>query len=254
MIYFACRSDPGRRHNENQDRWYADPDRNIFLVADGMANAIASQMVVDLLPLLLEDLPLASADPTDPAYHEQLQALLRDLSRQVLQEMVEHDELGLGTTLVLVLVHEPKALVVHVGDSRVYLYRSGRLEPLTRDHSLVQHLLDEGVISPEDARRARSNGGPTRFLGQVDEVEAGLRVIELHTGDQLLLCSDGLTEMIEETAIQETFERRLCPEDTCAHLVDAANAAGGWDNVTVLILAVNAEGTPGAAANLSPGG
>src|SRR5262249_30621548 len=153
-------------YNDNQDRWYADLQRGFFLIADGMANDIAPQMVVDRLPLLLKDMLVWGDELAGEAFQERLQLGLRELNEQVYEEMAACGELGLGTTLVLVLVREPLALLAHIGDSRAYRFRDGALQQLTRDHSLVQRLLDQGLISEDDARKARSNGGPTRFLGQ----------------------------------------------------------------------------------------
>jgi protein phosphatase len=238
MIHYACQSHPGLLHNDNQDRWYADPLRRFFLVTDGMANDIAPELVVKRLPYVLDVALSYDDDPASENLHNCLQLALRELNEQVYEEMAARGELGLGTTLVLVFVREPRALVAHIGDSRVYLFRDEVLQPLTRDHSLLQRLLDQGLVSEEEARRARSNGGPTRFLGQSDEVEAELNLVEISDGDQLLLCSDGLTEMLSDEEIQAVFQKEMCPEDTCEQLVDAANAAGGRDNVTVLVVRV----------------
>lgn len=236
MIRFAGRSDPGRRHHDNQDRWFADADAGVFLVTDGMANDIAPQLVVDHLPDMLAELPFDEQILTQPQFHEQLQDIFRKLNEIVYDRMVEAGELGLGTTLVLVLARAPRVLISHMGDSRAYLYQQQNLRQLTRDHSLLERLVDKGIISAEEAKNSRTNGGPTRYLGQSGNPKAAIQLLELCAGDQLLLCTDGLTEMLSDEEIQSVFEEHLDPDVTCKHLINAANDAGGRDNITVLIL------------------
>lgn len=237
-LRYGCVSDTGRTHEENQDRWLADPEHGLFLVTDGMANAIAPQAVIDQLPEMLHEV-LIHEDPVNNAgIHQLLRGQLADLSQRVHALMVRYGEQGLGATLVLTLVREHGALIAHLGDSRVYLFRGGKLTPLTRDHSLMNELVDRGVISEEDALTSRDSGGPTRFLGMANRAEAELQMVDLQTGDSLLLCSDGLTGMLTNLQIQVILQRQLPPQDTCQSLVDAANEAGGTDNITVLVVEV----------------
>lgn len=237
-LRYSCVSDPGRTHKENQDRWLADPERGLFLVTDGMANDVAPQAVIEQLPEMLQEV-LIHEDPVSNArMHETLREQLAVLSQRVYAIMSRHGDLGLGATLVLALVRENRALIAYLGDSRVYLFRGGKLTPLTRDHSLVNELLDRGVISREDALTSRDSGGPTRFLGMANRAEAELQMVDLQTGDRLLLCSDGLTGMLSDLQIEEILRHPLPPQETCQALVDAANEAGGTDNITVLVVEV----------------
>src|SRR5207237_871086 len=117
--------------------------------------------------------------------------------------MRQFGEMGLGATLVLALLRGDKALLAHLGDSRGYLLRSGELEPLTRDHSYMQELVDRGVVSAEEAAAASSNGGPNRYLGMSGTAQPDIQIFDLCEGDRLLLCSDGLTAMLTDDGIRD---------------------------------------------------
>jgi protein phosphatase len=233
-VRHACLSDPGLTHSANEDRWLADPDQGLYLVADGMADERPAQLAVDHLPRLLRNHLAETDDLDDPLVPAGVRAAVAELSEQV------RDQESSGSTLVLALVRGGRALLAHLGDSRIYLYRRGQLRRLTRDHSLVQEMVDQGVLTEQEAERRRSNGGPTRFLGMWGEPEANVQLLDLAAGDRLLLCSDGLTEMLRDDELHAILGPEPEPAEACRRLVAAANAAGGRDNVTVLILAAGA--------------
>jgi protein phosphatase len=146
---------------------------------------------------------------------------------------------GMGTTLVMALFRDNKVTVAHVGDSRLYVLREGRLTPLTRDHSLLQEQLDSGIITPEQARLSQNRNLVTRALGVDPVVEADIRDVEVKPGDLYLLCSDGLNDMVEDAAIAQCLTD--CSESLAAladRLVAMANDAGGRDNVSVILVRV----------------
>jgi protein phosphatase len=237
-ILHACLSDRGLTHAGNEDRWLIDPDLGLHVVADGMADERPAQLVVDRLPDLLR---VALADVVsldDPGAAEQVRAALAELNEEA------RDPDSSGSTVVLALIRERRALLAHLGDSRIYLLRAGRLRPQTRDHSLTQKMVDQGVLTPEDAARARSNGGPTRFIGMWGDAVADVRLLDLRPGDRLLLCSDGLTAMLPDEDLQDILARESEPAAACRRLIDAANAAGGEDNITALVLAVPGDAAP----------
>jgi protein phosphatase len=240
-VRFACVSHEGQTHTANEDRWLADPPHGLYLVSDGMANDIAPEVVLNRLPEFLADILVADINLGDAGLQQSLGTALEQLNQLVREVMRTCGELGLGATLVLVLVRGGQALVAHLGDSRVYLCRSGALQLVTRDHSLVQELLDRGVISAEEAAAARSNGGPTRFLGMHGVATADIQVLDLHDADRLLLCSDGLTEMLTDGDIERLMAAPSEPQAICQELVDAANAAGGLDNITALVIEIGAK-------------
>jgi protein phosphatase len=239
-ITFACHSDRGRTHSLNDDRWYADPGLGLFIVSDGMAVAEPAQLVVDLLPGLIEDRLGGESNPLEETTAAAVRSAIAEASRQVHTIALESPEsswLGLGATVALALVRWPLALLAHLGDSRIYLHRCGRLQALTRDHSFVEYMVETGKLTRAQADRSAFNGGPTRFAGMADEAVADTRIIELRERDRLLLCSDGLTSMVNESAIQGILNAHLETQAACRALVDAANEAGGADNITVIVVA-----------------
>src|SRR5262249_5529235 len=151
-----------------------------------MADERPAQMIVDRLPGLLHKKLGGMSELNDPRTGRQVQAAITVVSEQVRERMTG------GSTLVLVLVRGRRALVAHLGDSRVYLLCKGDLEALTRDHSYVEEEIERGVLTRAEADRLQFNGGPTRFVGMWGEPEAGQRLLDLQPGDRLLLCSDGL--------------------------------------------------------------
>jgi protein phosphatase len=244
-ITYACLSDPGRSHAENQDRWLADPEAGLFFVADGMADERPAQRIIERLPALLRSRLSGDAPLHEASTLAQLQAALVELNDEV-----RHPEVS-GSTLVLALIGGYRSLIVHLGDSRAYLLRQAALHRLTTDHSRVQAMLDGGILTPAEADAMRSNGGPTRFIGMWGEPLADVRPLELCPDDRLLLCSDGLTGMLSDADILTIMRQSHAPQDACRRLVAAANAAGGDDNITALVIAVAASGTSGQP--LQPG-
>jgi serine/threonine protein phosphatase PrpC len=240
-ISFACLSDRGRTHPGNEDRWFADPDVGLFLVADGMAFAEPAQLVVDHLPEMLR-----RTLTKDGALHEEtvqhVRETLRELSRLVREVALSKpggaEWLGLGATLVLLIVRPNQALIAHLGDSRIYRFRAGRLERLTRDHSMKEELIAAGRVDPADAHLIPKWAGPTRFVGMAEEAEADVHLIDAAPDDRLLLCSDGLPTMLADSEIAAILLAHSDPAQICRTLVDAANAAGGKDNITALLVAI----------------
>ncbi len=236
-ISHAALSDPGRQHEDNQDRWYVDAAQGLYLVSDGMAEDISPQIVVDTLPGLLHTAIGGIDDLVAEPAPRQVRGALAVVSRKVREESQRRAREMLGATVVLALVRGARALVAHLGDSRAYLLRAGKLERLTRDHSALERMIELGWIKAEDAR-GRGNGGPTRYAGMRDEAVADVRCVDLQAGDRLLLCSDGLTEMLDDEVIGPLLDPALTPEQNCERLVAAANAAGGEDNITVVVIAL----------------
>jgi protein phosphatase len=238
----AGRTDRGRVRTQNEDRWHADPLLGLFLVADGMggrfAGALAAQKVVDRLPALVQA-SLAGVEVPSARATERLSEVLTELSEQVRQESEGQPGLeGMGATVVLALVRQAWSLIAHLGDSRAYLLRAGCLEQLTKDHTIVQLLLEIGEISQEEAPHHPARSQVTRYVGMPGEVLPDVQTVELCPGDRLLLCSDGLTGMVDDAAILAILQKKRVPATLCRHLVLAANAAGGIDNITAVVVAV----------------
>ncbi|MGF1579527.1 MAG: PP2C family protein-serine/threonine phosphatase [Gemmataceae bacterium] len=234
----TCVTDVGKQKAVNEDRWFADPERGLYVVADGMANDLAPQELVDRLPELFNELVENTDLISTQEFAQEVHDRINQLNLFVHQQMVESQEAGLGTTLVLAIFKAPTVLLSHVGDSRAYFYRNDKLDQITIDHSFLQSMLDRGLITAEEAE-THGNGGPTQFLGMENPVFPGICTFAMEPGDRLLLCTDGLTEMVSDEGILSVFQRRTEPEEICQELVDVSNQAGGRDNVTVLILAAD---------------
>ena len=143
---------------------------------------------------------------------------------------------GMGTTVVVALVLAREVLIAHLGDSRAYAWRAGRLQRLTRDHSLVQQDIDAGLLSEADARTSRYGHLVTRALGVMPQVEPELSHWLLEQGDRILLCSDGLTDMLSDASLESLFDANLPLAQLQEALIGAANAAGGKDNIGVVLI------------------
>ena len=236
-------TDCGRVRSVNEDAYFADPHRGLFLVSDGMggeqAGALASKIVVEVLPQMLRQRTEGWYKLPESEAMEKMRVVLSELSEQVRQRTEGQPGLdGMGATAVLALVRGRRALIAHMGDSRAYLFRKGRLERLTKDHSVVQLLVDSGDISPEEAHAHPARGQLTRFVGMKGEPLPQVRDLGLELGDRLLLCTDGLTNMVGDERLSPLLAGRRSLQRACKALITAANSAEGKDNITALLIGV----------------
>jgi protein phosphatase len=217
---------------------------HLFLVADGMggheAGEVASALSVTtveafVLHLLHRFSNLEAAD--EQGVLADLRQAVQRADARLFEEVALHPEFaGMGTTLTLALASGRRLFVLHAGDSRCYLFRGGQLRQLTEDHTFVAELARRGVISPEDARRHRLRHVVTNVLGGGEAgVQVEVQKVELEPGDAVLLCSDGLTEMLDDARIAAVLTEGAGPQAACERLVAEANEAGGRDNVTAVI-------------------
>jgi protein phosphatase len=231
-FHYAARSDVGLVRSENQDSGYAGP--HLLAMADGMGGHaggdIASSTVIGAL-VDLDDEALGSSEASE--------ALLRRISRanDELAEMVKTDPSlnGMGTTLIAILRSRNKLVMAHIGDSRAYLARDGELRQITKDHSFVQSLVDEGRITAEEATGHPQRSLVTRVLTGQEDDEPDLAVREARSGDRYLIASDGLTDYVATDTIAEVMLSGMPPGPTADRLVDLALKAGAPDNVTIVI-------------------
>ena len=229
-------SDAGRIREDNQDMFVARPDLGIALLADGMggtrAGGVAAEIAVDAalehLTGVLKREPLKGGDLAA--------AVKMANSRVVGMSNAVSAYRGMGTTLVATAIHGDKGLIAHVGDSRAYRLRGEVLHQVTKDHSLVQEWVDAGVISAEEARTAPNRNVITRAIGAKPSVEADVTEIDIADDDTFILCSDGLTGMLADDQIAAALMRTADLAEAAAALVQAANEAGGTDNVTVVLI------------------
>jgi len=232
-----------RRINQDAFGRFDAPARGetLLVVADGLGGhrggEVASRMAVELLG------PLVCAG--DDAPERRLARAIGEANRQIHEEArADYTLEGMGTTVVCLLLRRPpgarrsaapSAWVAHVGDSRLYRLRAGALAALTEDHSLVATLVREGVIRPEEARTDPRKNQILRALGVRKDVEVDVAALDAAPGDRFLLCSDGLHGLIEEPEIRALVEAVADPEAAVAGLIEAANRAGGTDNVTCML-------------------
>jgi len=236
----AVLSDRGRWRHRNEDAAVVRPEKRLYAVADGMgghvAGDIASRTAVERLDTAL-DAGVAAAPAMDAA--DRLRRAIASANAAVL-ERAEHeaDKRGMGTTIAALLaLHDDATCVIgHIGDSRVYRLRRGVLDLLTTDHTWVQERVAAGELTAVEARAHPYSSVLTRVLGLPDVGAADITVADVTAGDTFLLCTDGLTGMLEERDLVDILARAEPADALAAELVDAANARGGLDNITVVVL------------------
>jgi PPM family protein phosphatase len=235
----AGQTDTGRRRRQNEDAFVCEPP--LFAVADGMGGAQAGELASRLAAAAIEEGGVAIQG------EEGVAGVVRTANARIFEHSVrDPNAAGMGTTATVALVDEEAetATLAHVGDSRAYRYRDGLLEQLTTDHSLVGELVRSGRLTEDEAAVHPHRSVITRALGTEADVDVDTLTIDLRAGDLVLLCSDGLSAMVREDEIVRLLEAaRSDPHDAAAALIAAANAAGGEDNVTVVLFEL-AEGEP----------
>jgi PPM family protein phosphatase len=240
-IDYAGLSDTGRRRTSNQDRWGISPEQGLFIVADGVASSshgdLAAEMVVQRLPTYLQR-HFGSVGLDDPSAPERLGGAIAEISKDLRSGADDPELAGASTTVVAVVVQGLRALVGHLGDSRGYLYRGQRLYRLTRDHSLIQALIDVGEVEPEDARGHPSRSVITRHVGMAPPAHPDVSPVDLAPSDRMLLCSDGLHGVLDDAAVAQILGSAPDPGAACAALIAAANDGGGPDNITAIVIDV----------------
>ncbi|MDQ0372543.1 Stp1/IreP family PP2C-type Ser/Thr phosphatase [Cellulomonas humilata] len=232
-LRYAARSDVGLVRSNNQDSAYAGP--HLLMVADGMGGHAGGDVASSVAVAAFAPLDGESHGPDDAL--DQLEAALADARDEIIARSdADPDLSGMGTTVLAILRAGNKLAMVHLGDSRGYLMRDGILTQVTTDHTFVQHLVDIGRITPEEAEHHPQRSVVMRVLGDFDpEVTPDLSVREARKGDRWLLCSDGLSGFVSAETIEETMAT-ISDVDACAdRLVQLALRAGGGDNITVVL-------------------
>lgn len=253
-ISSAVASHPGLRREENEDSYCVRPDLGLYLVADGMgghaAGEVASRIVVEVVEAFIADTRTADANRTWPFPLERalsfeanrIKAALRLANRRIASSMETNESLrGMATTAAAVLFSEERTVVAHVGDSRVYRFRAGELEQVTHDHSWVSEQVRAGVMTEADARQHPWRNVVTRALAGGDDPDVELSEVSLLPRDRVLVCSDGLSSVVTKQAIEAVLSAPGSLESVCQALIEAANAGGGPDNITVVLLEVDGQ-------------
>jgi PPM family protein phosphatase len=238
-IQVGVRTDVGRARERNEDSFLVQEP--LFVVADGMGGHRGGNVASSLAVEALAEMEL----PQDGAPAALVEGIRR-ANLQVLERGEADRELrGMGTTMTTILAIDQKAHVAHVGDSRLYLLRAGGdLQQLTEDHTLVQRMVREGKLSPEEAEHHPQRSVITRALGVESDVDVDELTLDVHPGDRLLLCTDGLNGMLSRDRIEELLRGAPDPQAAADRLVEEANRAGGEDNITVIVLEMVADDEP----------
>ncbi len=250
---WAVSSDPGLRRTSNEDSYCTRPEIGLYMVADGMgghvAGEVASRVAVEAIEAFIEETAGADKNRTWPFPFEptlsleanRLKAAFRLANRRIASAIADSEDLrGMATTASALLAAPTHACVAHVGDSRVYVLRDTALSQITNDHSWVEEQVRAGTLTPSAAKQHPWRNVVTRALSGGEDPEVDVTEIDPRPGERYLLCSDGLFAVVGDDTIAGILgDRSLSLEEVCRQLIDAANAAGGPDNITTLVLQVD---------------
>ena len=231
---YACRTDTGRVRHHNEDAVTVLPEIGVAILADGMgghsAGEVASHLAIGMVETILRQTAgVAAAARLDTAIQAAHSGILEKAA-------TSHRFQGMGTTIVVTLLEGQRLTFAHVGDSRLYRWRKGRLEQLTRDHSMQQEFVDKGLYTPAEVANHVGRHLLSRALGLEGSLQVDIGGTDLQSRDRYLLCSDGLYEMASHDAISGWLSRPFDADATCEALVDLANTLGGKDNISVALI------------------
>jgi serine/threonine protein phosphatase PrpC len=246
-------TDVGRKRRHNEDAYLLDAERGLFVVADGMGGHAAGEVASRITVESIQEYIAATDEQHESSWPfgfnsrvslegNRLTTAVEKANEKVMRAVQNRPELkGMGTTVVAALFDAERATLVHVGDSRAYLFRDGELRRLTDDHSWVQEQVNAGILSEDEAKSHPLKNVVTRALGGAAHVSVDLIEVPVRPGDRFLLCSDGLTGMVPDEDLFAHFRSEGDLEKTVRQLVDMANDRGGVDNVTAILVEVEAD-------------
>ncbi len=249
-LEFFSATDTGRARNNNEDSVDIDEASSLIVLADGMggynAGEVASGMATSFIKAELGRwLQEASANASDTDVRRAMDICVDNANRAIFNAANSNPQYaGMGTTLVVGVFREGRLLMGHVGDSRGYRLRSGRLQQITHDHSLLQEQIDAGLITAEQAAFSANKNLVTRAVGVEDTVLLETHLHDLMPGDIYLLCSDGLSDMLDDESIAHLLQAYDSIAEAGAALIEAANDAGGKDNISVILARVRGSSGP----------
>ena len=239
-------TDVGRVRQNNEDSVYLDDEARYAVLADGMGGAnageVASALAIDCFRAAFDE--LSDVEFSD---RKTVVDLLHHATEDAHSQIMEQGRLnpacaGMGSTVVAVALVQKRLVFVHVGDSRLYRWQGRKLQALTRDHSLVQQQFEMGLISSEERRTSKHKNVITNALGVSLGADIAWSDVEIRLGDQYLLCSDGLTDMLSDDRIAQILHQtELSVQQRCELLIEAANEKGGRDNISVVLMEVTSE-------------
>lgn len=249
---YAGMTDPGLLRENNEDSVALEPAQGVAVLADGMggynAGEIASAMAATFVKAELSRwLAEATHQCSVADIRHAIEACVVNANQSIYNAANANPQFsGMGTTIVVGVFEPERVLLAHVGDSRCYLWRNGKLSQLTRDHSLLQEQLEAGLLTPEQAKVASHKNLVTRALGVEEGVKLDLQEHVPLQGDVYLMCSDGLSDMLDDEDMARVLLSTTGLQERASALIRAANEAGGRDNISVILVGAKAEsGTPG---------
>jgi serine/threonine protein phosphatase PrpC len=246
-VHFTCaaRTDVGVVRSGNEDNYLMLSDRGVFIVADGMgghaAGEVASEMAVRIASREIGSVRGLTQEQAGDRVRSAIRAANDAIFDRTLSE---HDKRGMGTTATVLVLMRGRYLIGQVGDSRAYLLRDGAFSQLTKDHSYVQEQVDAGLLTPDQARVHPYSNVITRCVGASVDVVPDLYFGALHTGDIVLLASDGLTGMLEDEQLMKILASEGDPQAWVDKMIAEANRRGGLDNITAIVVRIDAVDAP----------
>ncbi len=230
------KSDRGLKRSNNEDAFLIRPELGLCLVADGMGGAAAGELASGIFAETTLEVFSKAVGQSEQETLEIVQKAFGWANERILSHVKENPHhQGMGCTAELLVFSDESFVIGHMGDSRTYRYRTGELKQLTRDHSVVQDQVDKGLINPAEARNHPMRNVILRAVGIKESLALDLVRGKTLSGDLFLLCSDGLTDMIDDALIQEVLSSTMALPQKVEKLIELANAAGGYDNTTVVL-------------------
>ena len=238
---WGAATDKGKVREENEDSFHIEPEIGLFIVSDGMGGhlggSLASQMVTEELPVMIE----TGLDKLRSVSRRSVQRLFKkatiEESRQLWMEgLSESGYKDMGATLAMVMFFEERAYIANLGDSRIYRFRNNKLLQMSKDHSVVLELIQNGIIDSSEVETHGAEGQITRYMGMETPERPSIRTFLIKKRDRFLLCTDGLTDMVNDNEIAGVLENEIDPDKASKTLVEKANALGGYDNITAVIV------------------
>ena len=243
MIYEICaETDPGLARDNNEDAIAFDLSTGLCILADGMGGYNAGEVASGIAATFIESemsrwLAQAGLDANSKEVKRALEICVQNANHSIFNAANSNPQYtGMGTTLVVGVFQAGRLVLGHIGDSRCYRLRDDTFEQITKDHSLLQEQIDAGLITPEQALTSANKNLVTRALGVEDAVLLDVTEHRVDAGDIYVMCSDGLSDMVRDEALADIMLSRATLEQKCTNLISAANANGGRDNISVLLV------------------
>jgi protein phosphatase len=238
-LKFCGRSDIGLKRTNNEDTYRIDAHLGYCLVADGMGGAAAGELASHIFSETTRNIFLNTDERRPNDFIECIQNIFRSANENIIHHIRQNPKHGgMGCTAELIVFSDKHFYLGHIGDSRTYRFRNGSSKQLTQDHTLIQERIDRGLMSKEDARKHPLRNVIQRAIGINKRIALDLVKGTIHPGDQFLLCSDGLTDMVEDSLIEKALFSDMTLEQKTGRLIDIALSAGGNDNVTVVLVEI----------------